>query len=189
MGSSVSGYLDIIAFFSGIGIFVAGIGFAYAQFKTGANKAKDDLVNTYKEQLEIEKEKTKQLLIEKDTLVQSHQRQLNELNEKIGKLSGLYEGAELRNKQMTDILQGRDPSNMEFMKQQGEFMTVVLKQIEENSKTAPAATAYMAQSIKILGEIKNFMETLNNKSNKTQDFIHNIEDATDSQTGKPVMKT
>ena len=137
----------IVGIFAGIGLLIAGIGYGYAQFRTGANKAKDELVETLEKQLEIEREKTKQWEAEKQTLVASHQTQLNKLTQDVGKLQGLNEANEKKIKEYQDILQGRDPA-------QQKFMEIVLKAIEANQ-------SFMEKTTDILSEIKIFMGDLN----------------------------
>lgn len=140
--------LNIFGGFAGIGVLAVCIGFTYTQFKSGANKAKDDLVDTLKESLEVEKDKVKMLTEEKNTLIVSHQQQLNVMNEKIGKLQGLYEASEKRNKEYLEILQGRSPEQTQFM----QLMTT----------TSRDATIYMRDTSVILQDIKKFMGSMNN---------------------------
>lgn len=171
----------IVGVFMGLGALIAGIGFAYSQFKTGGDKAKDDLITTLKETAVVEREKATRLADEKITLVDSHQTQINLLNERIGKLQGLYESAEQSRQEYLKILQGRDPA-------QQKFMDIVLKQIEENAKTAPAVQLYMTETTKILVEIRTFMEKLNNSSTKNTAFLHEVDVATASEEGKVLRK-
>lgn len=140
--------LNIFGGFAGIGVLAVCIGFAYTQFKSGAGKAKDDLVETLKESLSVERDKVKMLTEEKNTLIVSHQQQLNAMNEKIGKLQGLYEASEKRNKEYLEILQGRSPEQTQFM----ELMT----------KTSRDASIYMRETSTILQDIKTFMGSMNN---------------------------
>lgn len=149
--------LDGFGGLAGMGILMAGLGFGWAQFKSGAGKAKDDSIASYKEALAAEqvrieqlKAENKQLIEDKNTLMKSHQDQINALTEKIGKLQGLYEASELRNKQNLAILQGRNPEQQKFM----EFMT-------ENAK----------QNGEILLEIKRFMTSINDKIDRENRLI------------------
>lgn len=132
--------LNIFGGLSGLGIFFAGIGVAYSQFKSGANKAKDDLILTLKETALVEREKADRLSAEKATIMNSHQYQINELNKQIGKLQGILEATDKKLKEYTDILQGRSPEQTQFM----QFMTEATKDSSE----------YMKNSSTILREIQ-----------------------------------
>lgn len=142
--------LNLFGGFAGLGVLMAGIGFAYAQFKSGAGKAKDDLINTLKESIDAEKAVAERVSKEKNEILASHQLQINQLTEKIGKLTGLYEASEARNKEYVAILQGRSPEQKQFM----EFM---VNAATESSKTTLAAQDYMKNTAEILSEIKTFM--------------------------------
>lgn len=148
---------SIFSVFAGLGILVAGIGFAYAQFKMGEGKAKDSLIVTLKEAVDAERDKAARLAEEKSNLMNFHQAQINELNTKLGKLQGLYEASEKSKKEYLEILQGRDPTQKAFM----EFMTQTTKSTNE---VAVVAAEYMKDTIKILSEVKDFMQALNEKS-------------------------
>ena len=178
----------LVGLFIGLGTLIAGCGFAYAQFKTGGDKAKDDLIDTLKESVEVEKAKAIRLTEEKTTLIESHQTQINDLNNRLGKLQGLYEASEQSRKEYLAILQGRDPSQQKFMESQTKFMEIVMKQIEENQKTTPAVQAYMVETTKILSEIRTFMVNLNESSQENRKFLSEINEATKSGEGAPLKK-
>ncbi len=153
----------IIGIFIGIGTLAAGLGFAYAQFRSGSNKAKDDLIDTLKETATVEKEKADRLEKEKITIVGSHQSQLNDLNNKIGKLQGLYEASEKSKSEYLSILQGRDPSQQKFM----EFM---VESTKNSNQVLLDASRFMTDTIGILGEIKIFMQNINATQRSTYDL-------------------
>ena len=114
---------------AGIGALAAGIGFAYSQFKTGSNKAKEELIHTLELSLKAERDKNKEM-----------QDQINELRQNIGKLQGLHESNEKKIKEYLDILQGKSP-------EQVAFMTLLTEHVSETSK-------YMRETSHILAEIK-----------------------------------
>lgn len=152
--------LNILAILSGVGALVAGLGFAYSQFISGGNKAKDDLIDTLKENLSAEKVRSERLKSENTSLITSHQQQINELRTELSKLQGLFQAAEKEKQNYLQILQGRDPENQRFIK-------VVLEQIEEGKRQAPIVQKYMTESIQTLAEIKVFMKQLNDKNLST----------------------
>lgn len=121
--------MDAFGGFAGFGVLVAGLGFAYAQFKAGASKAKDDLISVLKDTAAVEKEKSTRLIEEKATLIKSHQEQLNELNKQIGILQGKAEANEKKMNEYLTILQGKSPDQEKFMR----------------------------DTVEILGDIKDFM--------------------------------
>jgi len=154
-------YLSIIiGVFVGLGTLIAGLGFAYAQFKSGGEKAKDALIDTLKETALVEREKATRLAAEKATIVDSHQGQINDLSNRIGKLQGLYEAAEANKKEYLSILQGRDPQQKVFME----------------------------ETTKILVEIRTFIEKLNKDSNSNRKFLDDVDDATAQGKGKVLRK-
>lgn len=166
---------------AGIGVLFGGLGFAYAQFKSGAGRAKDELIATLKETAIAERDKAAQLAKEKVDLAQFHQTQINDLNTKIGKLQGLYEASENGKKEYLAILQGRDPA-------QQKFMELMITAATESRKTSDAAQVYMADSIKTLGEIRVFMEQLNKSAAENKTFIKEVVEDTAHDAGKVLRK-
>jgi hypothetical protein len=146
----------IIGIFVGLGTLIAGCGFAYAQFKTGGDKAKDDLIETLRATAEAEKAEKTRLASEKTELIASHQVQITQLSKDISELKGRFDETQKRANEYKEILQGRDPA-------QQKFMEVVLKQIEEGQKQSPAVQQYMRETAEILKEIRDFMQKLNEK--------------------------
>lgn len=146
----------IVGVFIGLGTLVAGCGFAYAQFKTGSDKAKDDLITTLRATADAEKAEKERLAAERTELVNSHQLQLTQLNKDIAELRGRFDEVQKRANEYKEILQGKDPA-------QQKFMEIVLKQIEEGQKTQPQVQKYMQETTQILQEIRTFMKKLNDK--------------------------
>lgn len=173
--------LNLFGGFAGIGVLTAGLGFAYAQFKSGAGKAKDDLIAILKDTAKVEHDKAERLDGEKTALLANHQEQINQLTEKIGKLQGLYEAAEQRSKEYLEILQGRSP-------EQTKFMEALLKAAAESGKTTKDAKDYMETTAKILNEIKIFMAMMNAEIAKGNYFNQQVEEATKSGDGEPLRK-
>lgn len=148
---------------AGIGVLFGGIGFAYAQFKAGSGKAKDDLIKTLKETALAEREKATQLEREKVEQSRIHQEQVNNLTEKIGKLQGQYEELKDRSREYLAILQGRNPEQQKFM----EYLTEV----------ASESAKYMKESSEILRKINNHIENEHRSEiveEKTKTTVKNV---------------
>lgn len=136
--------LQIFGVLSGLGVTVAGFGFAFTQFRAGGNKAKDDVIATLKENVAAEKQRSERLSAEKAMLMNSHQEQINLLNEKVGKLQGLYESAETQKKEYLSIIQGMSPEEKQYRQDMREFTIGVAK--------------YMASSAEILEKINTRLD-------------------------------
>src|SRR5437879_3966723 len=144
--------INILSIFAGVGITAAGIGFAYSQFSNGGSKAKDDLISTLRETAAAEKEKAERLAVEKQTIITSHQQQINDLTEKVGKLQGLYQASDQQKKEYLTILQGMSPDEIQYRKEMREF-------------TAGVAL-YMKNSAEVFEGMKGFMVELSANSKK-----------------------
>lgn len=141
--------LGLFGGLSGIGVAAAGIGVAYAQFKSGANKAKDDLIVTLKDTALVERQKAERLSAEKANIMTSHQTQINELNKQIGILQGTLQATDKKLQEYAEILQGRSPEQTQFM----QFMTQSAKETLE----------HMTNSNQVLKEIQFEINTLRSK--------------------------
>ena len=173
--------MDAFGGLAGIGVLFGGLGFAYAQFRSGSGKAKDELIGTLKDTITAERDKAEQLAKEKVEQQNFHQTQINQLNEKIGKLQGLYEESKERNKDYLAILQGRDP-------EQKKFMEIMSKAIVDGAKMNSEAQKYMKDTTEILDEIKTFMKIMSGEMAKTNLFNKEVEEATAHNEGKPLLK-
>lgn len=133
----------------GVGVLAAGFGFAYSQFKSGATKAKDDLIETLQKSLAVEKEKFETLSAEQQLLIKSYQEQLNVLNKEIGRLQGLHEANEKKIKDYMEIFQGRSPEQTKFM--------------ENITQIAIKANNFMDKTEKTILETRDFMAAINKR--------------------------
>lgn len=115
----------------GLGTLIAGIGFAYAQFKSGGDKYKDNLIDTLKESVAILEEKTRKQSEEKSLLVTSHQTQLTELSKSLGVLQGRFDEQTRQIEMYKQLLQGRDPEQTKVLQEVHDLLT----KINKNSKT------------------------------------------------------
>lgn len=136
----------IVGVFIGLGTMIAGCGFAYAQYKTGGDKAKDNLIETLRATAEAEKAERVRLAEEKTQLVNSHQGQITQLTKDLSELKGRFDEQTKRANEYKEILQGRSPEQTEFM----EFMTQV----------ANDSAKYMKESSNILKEIQKEIKSI-----------------------------
>lgn len=102
----------IFGFFAGIGILVAGSGYAYAQYKRGGSDADVKTIISLREYIETLEDKNKRLSEEKSQLINSHQVQITELTKNMGVLQGRFDEQAKQVEMYTKILQGRDPEMM-----------------------------------------------------------------------------
>lgn len=117
----------IVGIFLGLGTLIAGIGYAYAQFKRGGDQADDRLISSQKEYIAVLEEKNKKLSEEKNQLIISHQAQLTDLNKAMGVLQGrLDEQTKVMNEYKA-ILQGRDPEHANMLKETKQLLTDLKK--------------------------------------------------------------
>jgi hypothetical protein len=149
----------IVGVFMGLGTFIAGTGFAYAQYKAGGDKYKDSLIDTLKEAITLEQDKNKRLSEERTELIASHQQQITSLTKDFAELKGRFDEQAKKAEEYKALLQGRDP-------EQQEFMRVVLAEIKKNQATTPAVQTYMRETTVILKEIKEYIKTANGRREK-----------------------
>lgn len=137
----------IVGIFIGLGTLIAGSGFAYAQFKSGGDKYKDNLIETLKETALAEKAEKERLAIEKNQLMVSHQEQLTQLNKDLAELRGRFDEQSKKVKEYQDILQGKDPGQLKYM--------------ETMTKGLNTALEYIQVSQPVLLELKKYLDKQN----------------------------
>lgn len=106
---------QIIGFFAGIGIMVAGCGYAYSAWKNGKNKYKDELIVDLKASLETKEKIITELNQEKTTLIISHQEQLTKLQKEMSALEARFEEQGKLIVEYKSILEGRDPATLKML--------------------------------------------------------------------------
>jgi cell division protein FtsB len=104
-----------------LGLFGIGLGIMYAQFKTGGNKVSSDVISAYKDRVD-------QLITENTAL----REQIGTIQQDISALRATITEKERSIGQLTAVLQGKDPTQIEYM--------------DKMEKLAESATAYMKRS-------------------------------------------
>jgi len=99
----------IIASFGGLGLFLAGIGYGWGQFKRGGDEVDSKLIAQQKEYIVALEDRNKKLTDERTLLITSHQAQLTDLNKQIGVLQGRLDEQTSKLEEYKKILEGRDP--------------------------------------------------------------------------------
>ncbi len=105
----------IVGISIGLGTLIAGMGYAYSQYKTGGDKYKDSLIETLKESIAVLEEKNKKQSEERSMLLVSHQKQLTELTTNLGILQGRFDELSKKAEEYKMILQGRDPEQLKML--------------------------------------------------------------------------
>ena|SRR5258708_23003514 len=134
ISSLLQSVFQIFGILAGVGITAAGFGFAYTQFTSGGNKSKDELIATLKETALAEKDKADRLAAEKTIIVISHQQQITDLTEKMGKLQGLFEASENQKNEYRSILQGMSPEEVQYRKDMRSFTSGVAQYMKDSSE-------------------------------------------------------
>ena len=119
----------IVGIFVGLSTLIAGSGFAYAQYKTGGDKAKDDLIETLKDTAIAEKSEKERLATEKAELFISHQQQITQLTKELSELKGRFEEQNKKTEEYKELLQGKDPKQLEYMKEMKEMAKMAVEYI------------------------------------------------------------
>lgn len=105
----------IVGVFAGMGIMVAGCGYAYSSWKAGKNKYKDELILDLKTTLDIKEKEIVRLNEEKSTLILSHQSQLTELQKEFAALSARFDEQSKTIETYKALLEGRDPATLQML--------------------------------------------------------------------------
>lgn len=112
----------IIAAIVSLGVLIAGSGYGYAMFTQGRKKLKKDDVELFNEQLEAlrkiiesQKDEFKAYQSKKEDELNVLREDLKKHTQEIGKLQGINEEKEKKIKELTSLLQNRDPALQEYM--------------------------------------------------------------------------
>lgn len=106
----------LIGFFAGIGIMVAGCGYAYSSWKAGRNKYKDELILDLKATITVKESEITRLNQEKSVLITSHQAQLTKLQTELSELKGAFNEQSKKLDEYRMIFENRDPQTLETLK-------------------------------------------------------------------------
>lgn len=144
-------------------------GIAYFSLK-GGNKASSDVIEIFKLRDTEQKE-----------LIAEYQKKFEDIKQEIGKLQGALQEKDKKLAEYVSIFQGRNP-------QQDEFMKIMVDAAESNNKMIKKSDEYMIKSTAILLEIRDFMSKMDKKMEAQKHFTQEVEEATATQTGKPLRK-
>lgn len=151
------------AMIQSIGIIIIGIGYGFSQFKRGGRQDASEVIA---------------LLQVKDTeqkeIIKDYQGKFETINKELGVLQGQLQEKDKKLEEYLSILQGRSPEQAQYQTDMREFTLGVAK--------------YMESSSIVLNQMKIFMENLNNKSNKADQWHQKIDKATKDETGKPLRQ-
>lgn len=123
----------IIGIFIGLGTLIAGIGFAYAQYKTGGDRYKDNLIDTLKDTAEVERSERERLTKEKTELLISHQGQINELTKQLSELKGRFDEQVKKANEYQALILNRDPILQETLQEIRAFLKTLTEQSNDNT--------------------------------------------------------
>lgn len=150
-----------------LGLFCALMGFTFAQIRSGFNKdliaQKDSLIITLKENAVAAIDKAKRLEDDNKMITTQYQVKIDELTEKVGKVQGLYEGAEKRSQLLEAIFKGKSPDEEQYRKDMREFTKGVAKYMENSSKILEASSKKDEQTAIILKGIIGRLDELDGK--------------------------
>ena len=107
----------IVGFFAGLGICVAGCGYAYSSWKSGKNKYKDELIIDLKATITIKENEIIRLNEERTVLITSHQEQLTKLRTELSELKGRFDEQKEKLEDYKAIFENRDPQTLETLKE------------------------------------------------------------------------
>lgn len=106
----------IIGLFAGLGVMIAGCGYAYSSWKVGQMKYKDEMILDLKGRLENKDNLIARLNTEIATLVKSHQEQLTALQKELSELKGAFTEQSKKLEEYRAILENRDPATLKILK-------------------------------------------------------------------------
>lgn len=106
----------IIGILGGLGILIAGLGYAYSSWVNGSNKYKEELISDLKNTVEAKTNEIKQLTDERAVLICSHQEQITKLQKDLSELTGRFEEQSKKLMEYKTLLENRDPETLAALK-------------------------------------------------------------------------
>ena len=106
----------IIGILGGLGILIAGLGYAYSSWINGSNKYKEELISDLKNTVEAKTNEIKQLTDERAVLICSHQEQITKLQKDLSELTGRFEEQSKKLMEYKTLLENRDPETLAALK-------------------------------------------------------------------------
>lgn len=149
--------LDFIPFINLFGVLVIGGAMIYIQWKTGVNngvKVASEVINTYKTQVEQLREEVKTEKAGREEDRHSLRNEIQALMLKVATMEGANTEKDKKIKEFTEIFQGKNPDQTQYMADMRDFTLGVAR--------------YMKESSEIFAGMKSFLSSLNDKSNVNQ---------------------
>lgn len=146
-----------------VGMIAIGIGYLFSQFKKGGSQSATEVITL----LRIKDEEQKQIILEFQTRFEN-------INKELGNLQGQLQEKDKKLEEYMAIFQGRSPEQVQYQTEMRKFTVGVAK--------------YMENSTIILEQMKIFMQNLNDKSIKADQWYKRIDKATKEEKGKPLRK-
>lgn len=122
----------IVGIFIGLGAMIAGIGYAYAQYKSGGDKYKDNLIDTLKATAEAERTERERLAKEKTELLMNHQVQITTLTKDQAELKGRLDEQSKKADEYKALLLGRDPELQKILSEIRSYLRTLTEQSNTN---------------------------------------------------------
>lgn len=115
----------IVGVFTGLGVLLAGCGFAYAQFKRGGSEADTKTIASQKEYITQLEDRNQRLSEEKSGLIKSHGELIAQLNKDLSELRGRFDEQSKRANEYKELLQGRDPEMVGLLREVKALLTTL----------------------------------------------------------------
>lgn len=102
---------------TGIGIMIAGSGYAYSSWNSGKNKYKDEIISDLKVTLGLKESEITRLNEDRTLLITSHQIQITDLQKELSELKGAFTEQSKKLEEYKHILENRDPQFVTMLRE------------------------------------------------------------------------